>query len=556
MTRSPRIVINIRNPSGGRDSAEARRTIARWLLSLTLLMIYFCGVFPFDFSSGFAGAIDVIRQRFDFTTAQLGTRESWEKFVFYMPLGFALGSLLWAWRGQRAQQIVLRCAIAFSSAAAIAASVELLQAFLSREPSLADIISKTAGSAAGFAVFILLGDPVVRLLVRSLTAIKKINDPRVFAAAAVVWLLIAMAAPLTARNLGSLRSWDPSDTLLIGNETDGIRHWDGMVSNVWLSAAALGEEEMDSALTATDPTAKFGDSLMMAFHFDGTGPYTDSTGHTAPLAWTPNFNKGAAPGTTQPSDLTGVDAIGRVGVPVGEAWWLSTAPGGAAAATNRIMQTQAFTLVMDLAMRDFSRGDGWPRIFTISKDGTDLNLQLLQDHENLQLRIRNGCSGNTGVDPELVIPDIFSDTNSLRLIVTYDHGLVRVATNKSGEPFSLQYLPDSWLVWRIFPSGFWLYRMNSDGQQVASCMYRILAMLPIGLLLGNILRILRKRGRTDQSHIIFISSTCAAACLLEAVLYFAAGVPLSISSPIASLAAVWAGTWLILGNLPVRRQWV
>jgi glycopeptide antibiotics resistance protein len=550
-----RLVINIRDTAGEQELARARSTIANWLVGLALLTVYFCGMFPFDFSLGFSGVFSELRDRFDFSIRDVWTApESPEKLIFYMPLGFALASLLWARKNKRTQEIVARSAIAVAIIAAVATSVEILQVFLSRDPSLADIISKTIGGALGFGVFVFAGEPLVNRLARQWVAMQHLSDPRIFGAAAGIWLLATTLAPIAARNLGSLESWDPGYPVLIGNDTDGVHHWDGTVSNVWLSSNGLDDNEIESLLATPDPTPQLRGSLLMAYHLDGTGPYTDSTGNTGNLVWTPNFERGAISGTTQPSDLTGLAAVGRIGVPISEGWWLSTAKGAAAKASAQISQTQAFALVIDLAMHDLDHGSDWPRIFSISNNAQECNLQLLQDHQDLQLRLRSQANGDGGFDPELTVPGIFTDTLPQRLVVTCSHGQIRVETSRSGEIFSLQLMPDAWLVWRIFPSSFWHYTMNSSGQIVARAIYRVAALLPLGVLLGAIVRVFRRRGRTTKYNGAIIGAICAAALLLEGSLHFAAGTPISIALPIIGLLAGGVGVAIILGHSSLRRR--
>jgi glycopeptide antibiotics resistance protein len=554
MTPPQRIIINIRDTRGDRESAEARRILARWLVGLTVLMVLFCGMFPFDFDFKFATAISEIHRRFDLTIDQLWTAgDGLENVVFFLPVGFALGSLLWdSWR-RPIGWIVIRCALAILCAAALSTIVELSQVYLvSRDPSLADICSNTTGGVLGFGLFILVGESVMRFLVRQLTAVRRIKDARVFGTAVGVWLLIAMLAPILARNLSRLNNWQPAYPLLTGNETDGSRFWNGTVSNVWLSAASVGEDGLESALVSTDPGKLLHDSLLMAFHFDGHGPYADATGDTGALGWTGDPSHGASAAATEPSDLTGVMAIGRVGVPVSSAWWLRTANGGAAKACERISQTDAFTLVLDVAAGTLEQGDGWPRIFSISKDTRQCNLQLLQDRENLEIRLRSGATGEGGTDPEFIVPGIFIDTSPRRVVVSYDHGRLLVACDQTGERYSAQYSPDAWLVWRIYPRGGWPYRMDSSGQVVASAMYRVLAMLPIGVLLGAVLRILGQTRYSHQARHIFIGAVCIAELVLELLLHYGAGTPFSWSAPITGLVAGCVGTAAILGHRPVR----
>jgi VanZ family protein len=558
MPTSPRIVINIRDDHARRESVEARQTVARWLVGLTTVMTLFCGFFPFDFSWSRSGGILESYQPFDFRTSQIWNAigiESVEKFFFYIPLGFAFGSLLWVWRGVRPQQIAIRCGIAFLCCAGISTVVEVGQIFNSRDPSLADIISKTAGCTLGFVIFNIVGEAVLKFIVRGLLAVRRVNDVRLFGAVAIAWLLIGMVAPLGAGHLGSLKAFDAGYPLLIGNETDGIRHWDGTVSNIWLSDKALHGDEVDDVLVSKTPAKMMGDSLVAVYHLDGHGPYHDATGNCADLAWTPNFKTGATPDTTEPSDLTGVNAIGRAGVPISEGWWLSTPAGGAEKAIDRISRSDAFTVVIDAAMGRLDRGDGWPRIFSISPDAGTRDIELLQDHQNLQVRVRNLASGKDCVSPELIVPNVFEDLLPHRLAVCYDNGLL-TAESDAGGRYSLRFASDTWLVWRIFPSNYWHYRLGSMGQEIAAGLYRALVMFPVGMLVGAILRLQAKRGRSEKAHVWFIGGILGGTALLEVVLCMLAGVPVTFLSPIVGVIAGCAGTFSILGYLPWRRRWV
>jgi hypothetical protein len=310
----------------------------------------------------------------------------------------------------------------------------------------------------------------------------------------------------------------------------------------------VNEDDLEGVLAAPDPGSFMRDSLVMAFHLNAEGPYVDSTGKTANLEWTANYERGATPGTTQPSDLTGVEALGRIGVPISEGWWLSTPKGGAAQAISRIAKTEAFTLVLDLAVHDSNHGDGWPRIFSLSTDRDHCNLTVLQEHENLELRVRTVGSSENGTDPDVIVPDVFTDTQPQRVVVSYDHGKIRVGSDKSGERYAVEYSPDAWVVWRMYPRTYWQYRMDSSGQVIASAMYRVLVMVPIGLLLGAALRIVRQRRVPGNLLRIFIGVVCAATVVLEVSLHFAAGTAFWWGLPVMSLIAGGCGAGVIVGK--------
>jgi hypothetical protein len=553
-----RIIINIGDTAAERDLAQARRTVAWWLAILTVLAVLFCGTFPFDFDIHPANALSEIHRRFGttFTKWRL-PGDLKQNLVFFFPVGFVLASLLWTGYRQPIRKIAARLAALILCAAALSAVVEFSQVYLiSRDPSLADIVSNTAGAIIGFAIFLVCGTPVMRFLGRLLIALRRTENPRLFAIAAAAWFVIAVFAPILARNISSLAPWDPSDPLSIGNIADGVRHWDGTISDVWLSASPTDENELQSLLIAADPAKLLQSELVMNYHFAGVGPYPDATGHCADLAWTPNYDRGATPGAMQPPDLTGVAAIGRRGILITEAWWVSTDEGGCAKACNRIIQTESFTLVLELTVGRLDRGDGWPRIFSISKDIYDCDVEVLQEHQDLELRLFCRAGGQGGTDPDIIVPGIFASITPQRVVVTYDHGKIGVATDQSGEFYSTRYSPDAWLVWRLYPRDYWRYRIDSAGEVVAAAMYRILAMLPAGLLLGALVRILQQRRAQQLSKRIFFPVICGATLLLEVSLYLAAGTTFSWILPIVSLLAITFGVLVILGRLPIGRRWI
>ena len=558
MAPTKRIVINIPDTTAERELDQARLIVAWWLAIPTVLAVLFCGMFPFDFDIHPANALSEIHRRFGTTFTKWHLPgDLKQNLVFFFPVGFVLAAVFWPGFRQPLRKIAVQLAALILCAAALSAVVEFSQVYLiSRDPSLADIVANTIGAVMGLAIYLLCGQFVMRFLARQLIALRRAKNPRLFAIAAGAWLLIAIVAPILARNISSLGVWDPGCSLLIGNRPDGLRHWDGLISNLWLSDAPIDDDQMEQLLVADKPEKDFHDSLIMAYHFTGVGPYTDASGHCADLVWTPNYGHGAVPGTTEPSDLTGVAAIGRDGIPISDAWYLSTDEGGAADACNRIMRTGAFTLVIDLTVGRLNQGDGWPRIFSLSRERYGCNLEVLQEHKDLEFRLHCAAAGEDGTYPDTIVPDIFPSTTPQRVVVSYDHGKITVATDHSGQFYSTQYSPDAWLVWRLYPRDYWRYRIDSSGEIVAAAMYRILAMLPVGLLLGALLRILEEHRPRLLSQRIFFAVSCGATLLLEASLHWAAGTTFFWVLPIVSLIAVSGGVLVILGHLPIGRRWV
>jgi VanZ family protein len=535
------------------NAPQGRRILARWFLAAVVLMVLFCGMFPFDFTFRFSTAIRDIRDRFDPTIDQLWTAgDGLENVVFFMPVGAALSIIVWDdQRRSRARQAA-RFGLAVLFAAMLSGTVELSQVWLaSRDPSLADMCSNTTGAIVGLVLFGLIGEPFIKLGTFLVLWLTTTNLWQVFLAAALLGYAVALAAPIALVEVGDLHKWRTDEPLLIGNETDGVRHWDGVVSDVWLADHAIDPQQVATLLGGGGPANMLGDSLVLAFDLHGGGPYRDITGHSANLVWTPNYHRGARPGATQP-DATDEEGprCGSAGVRVSRDWYLRTPDNGAAAAISRIAHSGAFTLVIDLTVHDLDHGFGWPHIFSISHDGVTCDLQLLQEHRRLELHVRSSATGHAGSDPEFIFPDFFTRTQPQRIVVSYDHGQLIGATDRNPNAYTVRLSPEACMIWKIYPRPYWEYRMDSNGQVIASAIYRGVTFVLFGLLLGGIVRIFRRSGRDIRALMVLVLTAAVAG--METALHAGAHAPIDLRSPVIAFLAGVLGAALAGSGLQIK----
>jgi hypothetical protein len=112
---------------------------------------------------------------------------------------------------------------------------------------------------------------------------------------------------------------------------------------------------------------------------------------------------------------------------VGSEGWLQTsAP--ITALNQQLARTSQFTIGVTLATANPVQ-DGPARIVSISRDPNRRNVTLGQQDEDLVVRLRTPLSGINGVNPELRIPGVFSDTAEQQLAVVYDGSDLRVYVN-------------------------------------------------------------------------------------------------------------------------------
>lgn len=525
-----------------------RRIIAWTLLAITILMILFCGMFPFDFAATRV-------QRFDLTLDQWWTAgDGPENVVFFLPFGFALGLLLRPPKTFRFTSLVSRCGLALLLSAALSSLVELSQMFLaSRDPSLSDVTANTIGGVLGWAMTIWLGAYVMRPLLSAALLARRVTDARIYGIAAVAWMALILLIPVHDRKIGSLANWDPTFAFLVGNEVTMDRPWRGTIEHVWLGSRTLEVNELRNVLVGADPARILGNQTVANYHFDGTGPYPDQTGHCGTLAWTTN-----SPDTTGGTAVERkVAALGGTGVPISHAWWLRTPDAGAAYASRAIAATDSFTIVCDVATDDLAQDDGDPRIVSISLNRTICDVQLIQKRNKLRVRVRTRGIGSGGNSPEFIAPGIFTEMGPRRIVVTYDHGQLLVTCDHTANRYVVHLTPESWRIWRIYPRSGWVYRMDSPGQSLCSLMYRGLAMLPLGLLLGAMAWVMqKKRGREKLAMGLAIGGIIGGVVLLEALLFELSHIPPNALAPIAGIfAAAMGGVAILHGTiLPKRRK--
>ena len=549
----PPLVINIPNRTPSSD--PLRHRVIGWLVALTTAGVLFCGMFPFDFVFHFSTAGDDFHRRFDWTIDQLYTAgDGLENIVFFVPTGFALAALFL--RRQRPgsgsgsgsgiwTSIARAAAIAIPLGAALSALVECAQVFLqSRDPSLADICSNTTGTVVGFVLFLFIGSTVLNGLTQAARQLDRWMTPLRCRVIAALWLAIAALAPLIYHDAGSLADWSPAFPLLLGNETTGDRWWNGNVNSLWLLDRSLSDVELERVLAGGEVPAIGGSAVQTNYAFIGRGPYLDTSGNSGPLHWREggkpsedSFLASSHPAASQPLELSPpllTAATSPSVQPLGQSWWLQTDNGALASATNRIKKSNSFTLVCDVQTDDLDQHDGPPRIVSISAGTTRCNVQLLQEADELVVRLRTVASGEGGSDPEFVLPYAFIDPGPRRIVVRYDHDELLVTTDHIGERDRFRYTPESSLIWKAYPRPGWAFRLDSRGQNTCAEIYRVLALFPIGLLL------VRGRVGAKENRRLIALGFLAIVLLETALAMQGAHLPAAMT-PIVALVSLFLG---------------
>jgi glycopeptide antibiotics resistance protein len=337
---------------------------------LALIVVLVCTLWPFTFAASSSPAVNG-----PLSIAigpELGP-DILENTLLFLPFGFALTRYLE--HGGKRRWVDMTAVLGASLA--LSYTIEALQAFLpGRVPSLTDVLANSAGGCLGFFLHIVRRDA-----------------PRLALAAYLVPVAL-VSIPL---QWSTTLDWKPEFPLMVGNEHTGDRPWRGRVSRFSVLDRALSSGEVAQVLRNRDSSPAIAESVLASYELDGAGIHSDGARRLPPLAWR---------------------AAGASGIEPDAHRWLETT-GPAAALTDRIKRTSAFTLLVTAATEEtFQTGPA--RIVSVSTDTGRGNFTLAQNRSNLVFRLRTPLTGTTGSRPEFVVPRVFATRATRELAITYD----------------------------------------------------------------------------------------------------------------------------------------
>ena len=129
--------------------------LSKNIVGISLLLILYFTLFPFDFSFNETLSPGEIFRNFDLNISQTYALEDFPRnMVLFMPLGFGLAGLL---SGRKARKIGGYLLIVLGGVG-LSLIVEVLQSYtLQRFPSFGDVAANGSGTAAGLLIFHCIG---------------------------------------------------------------------------------------------------------------------------------------------------------------------------------------------------------------------------------------------------------------------------------------------------------------------------------------------------------------------------------------------------------------
>ncbi|MDJ0737790.1 MAG: VanZ family protein [Nostocaceae cyanobacterium] len=411
----------------------------------------------------------------------------------FLPFGFGITYLMEA----RKLPYLSTLIIILTASASLSFSVEFLQLFLpSRSSSFIDIFTNTTGGFLGFISFQLFKSRLFRDFQRYVS-LKNVTGLFLGYLTLVILILLSLS------NQTNLSSWDSSFSLMLGNEATGGRPWQGYISELAIANKAISESEIRRTFAQKSLLNALNNSLVAAYQFTdrGGGNYEDKMGHLPNLSW-----------QGQPSE---VELIDGTRVLLNYSHWLKTTQ-PATSLTQQLQETSEFTLSAIVATSKTNQ-TGPARIVSLSADPYQRNFTLAQEKSDLVLRLRTPSTGENGSSPQLIVPDVFTNTDTHHLIIVYDGNKIKIYIDKAEDIYLLDFYPGVALFQLFLPLGYWSIVLNQYSfLQVYNFIYYAIVFIPLGVMLYLMTTFLNQ----DKSKLIIILllSTFLPALILELIL--------------------------------------
>ncbi len=377
-----------------------------------LFLIVMATLYPFNFQGRGGGLRDLLIVGRGISDE----RDVLNNIFLFIPLGFGLGRLLIA---EMQRRWITSMGVSVLASFGLAYTIEVLQTHMpSRFSSIVDVLANTTGGILGFFFFLLWYGEA-----RSARASKFVKKYLLLLSLVYMGMVVLVTFYFSFDN--SFNNWDKNYTLLLGNEATGDRPWQGCIFRAYIANRALTQKEVSRLQSREGSVDSIASNLLVSYEFTGTGSYHGHFEHLPALAW-----RGMQPGGSQ--DIGGC---------LGPDHWLETTQ-PAVFLAEKISATSELTIGVTVKT-DRATQTGPARIISLSADPTHRNFTLGQQGRDLHIRLRTPLTGLNGVEPQLVVRDVFATDNVVDIIVTYNRAVLSVYIDGILSPQYLRLSPDS-----------------------------------------------------------------------------------------------------------------
>ncbi len=495
----------------------------------TCLLVLVMTLYPFTFALPGQHSVTTIYAGAQHgSSADASIKDVVRNVLLFVPFGMASALLLRKrqWRFRRVMVFALIAGVSLS------AMVELLQLLLpQRESSWSDVLTNGIGALVGIGVYYRWGHAAV---LRWEARFRRAYASRRLLIVAALYLAVLTLPTTLLPRVATLRNWNPTYPLLLGNENTGDRPWSGRIYDVQLADLALTKAAVADVLSGAAPGALPTDHLLVAYNFaDGNEAEDLSAGSMPDLQW-----QGGPPASS-------VDS----GVQLSPDHWLqSVMP--PSTVVDKIADTSQFSLVVRFATDSLDQ-TGPARIVSISSNPYLRNLTLGQQGTGLVVRLRTLSTGKDGSNPEWIVPNVLTDEGPHTAVITYRQPTLSVYVDQIKQAFTFTLTPEI-MLFRMRPVlwfGAGEIALTPFSAWVYAALFYMLTFVPLGLLLERL--IARTAWRGTPQRLLWAGAILIPPLLFESGNLAYTGVQFSrLALGMVLMGVTLAGSWFMLERSP------
>jgi hypothetical protein len=325
-----------------------------------------------------------------------------------------------------------------------------------RDSGWEDVISNTAGSVAGFFLFVLCGGAILEGLSNCENLFEGWLSPRRATLLLVSYFSVCFGISVLLQNETRLSNWDPQSILTVGNDAAGQNPWRGQIFLLQIWNRALPErvirrvthpESMDDASTG----------LLGSYDFKGSPPYQDQRNFLPPLGWTPEQPQFAG------ARASNLDA---------RSWLRTKFP--VENLTREIQKSSQFTV--HIVCEPAATQDANGRIVSLSQSADNVNFHLRQEGQFLVFWFRNPLSEKRSI-LAWYVHGAFEAGKMRDIVASYDGSDAFIYLDGDRVPQMYRLSPGASLI----HSFSFIRTSDLEGCVIV---YETLIFLPAGLLIG------------------------------------------------------------------------
>jgi len=490
------------------------------LLILAIIGILFLTLFPFQIT--LQARLPANRSPFLLGGWGKGASafDAFLNVLLFIPFGFAITEKVRETGKSRSHALVEALILGALSSYGI----EVLQLYIpGRDSGWEDVITNTSGSVAGFILFEVYGNAILRgLSIGESTLEGLVEWPRANVTIPLYFALwCALSIPLQMQT--RLSNWNSDSLLMVGNDAPGqlSTAWKGELFRLQLWDRAI-QSELARKLTTGKVADDIQTGLLADYDFSKRAQLADQKKFLPALSWT--------------SPLSGHEDLPYV-VLDGRSWLTSTA-----SVTNLVdafQKTNQFAIRLVCRPAEIRGSEG--RIVGIWKRSGALELRIRQEDANLIFWFRNPLSVARS-DLVWHIQNVFEMDRMRDILFSYDGSSASLYVDGKLATRTYRLSPGTALT-RAFRS------VRTDDLDGYNYIYYFLVFFTGGILLGISGRSIHGRNLIALSLLPF---TCLPALLLELTLVSVSGRAVSLAYMLFSvLLALGGSLWI---NCDVRNR--